>query len=204
MLLNGINGELKDAAERSDIMRLLKGKSSKEEYIHEAMVNPQFLCVSGGGPTLTNSQGVPWSGSYVDANGDLTVDVRSDIAAESRAKIVYEYLMQFTDDEYVKETLRFLMTREIAHFQMFSAALETIRPNFPPGVLQGDPRHTHTYFNLSNGASARGPWNKAAAPGARAKPGSTSTTPSSTSSEPRARPSRSPPAPSSPSPRSSN
>jgi Mn-containing catalase len=27
-------------------------------------------------------------------------------------------------------------------------------------VLQGDPRYTHSYFNLSNGASARGPWNE--------------------------------------------
>jgi Mn-containing catalase len=31
----------------------------------------------------------------------------------------------------VQETLCFLMTREIAHFQTFSAALETIQPNFP-------------------------------------------------------------------------
>jgi len=160
MLLNGVNGELKNAAERSDLMRLLKGSAQKEEMIHEAMVNPQFLVLSGGGPTLTNSQGVPWSGTYIEANGDLTVDLRSDIAAEARAKIVYEYLMQFTDDPHVQETLRFLMTREIAHFKMFQAALETIQPNFPPGVLQGDPRHTHTYFNLSNGASARGPWNE--------------------------------------------
>ena len=160
MLLNGVNGELKNAAERSDLMRLLKGSAQKEEMIHEAMVSPQFLVLSGGGPTLTNSQGVPWSGTYIEANGDLTVDLRSDIAAESRAKIVYEYLMQFTDDPHVQETLRFLMTREIAHFKMFQAALETIQPNFPPGVLQGDPRHTHTFFNLSNGASARGPWNE--------------------------------------------
>src|SRR3546814_4987248 len=107
----------------------MKGPAQKEQMIHEAMVNPQFLALSGGGPTMTNSQGVPWSGSYVNANGDLTVDLRSDIAAESRAKIVYEYLLQFTDDPYVQETLRFLMTREIAHFQMFSAALDTIQPN---------------------------------------------------------------------------
>lgn len=164
MLLNGINGDLKNAAEQSDLMRLLKGKAAKEEFIHEAMVQPQFLVLSGGGPTLTNSQGVPWSGSYVDANGDLSVDLRSNIAAESRAKIVYEYLLQFTDDPSVQETLRFLMTREIAHFQMFSAALATIQPNFPPGVLQGDPRFTHTYFNMSNGASARGPWNEGQGP----------------------------------------
>src|SRR3546814_9531639 len=56
------------------------------------------------------------------------------------------------------------MTREIAHFQMFSAALDTIQPNFPPGVLQGDPRYTHTYFNMSDGAGARGPWNEGQGP----------------------------------------
>jgi Mn-containing catalase len=164
MLLNGLNGELKNAAERSDMARLMKGKAAKEEIIHEAMVNPQFAVLSGGGPTVTNCQGVPWQGSYVNSNGDLTVDLRSDIAAESRAKIVYEYLMQFTDDEYVKESLGFLMTREISHFQMFQAALADIEPNFPPGVLQGDPRYTHKYFNMSNGASVRGPWNEGQGP----------------------------------------
>src|SRR3954462_13455567 len=166
MLLTGINGELKEAADKAEIMQLLNGKSAKEDFIHNAMIAPQFLVSSGGGPMWPNSQGVPWTAAYIngDANGDLTVDLRSDIAAESRAKIVYEYLMKFTDDEYVKETLRFLMTREIAHFQMFTAALETIEPNFPPGVLQGDPRFTHAYFNMSSSANARGPWNEGRGP----------------------------------------
>ncbi len=164
MLLDGINGALKDAAEGEEIMRLLHGKQEKEQLIHEAMMDPQALVLSGGGPSLTNSQGVPWSGAYVTANGDLTVDLRSNIAAESRAKIVYEYLMQFTDDPMVKESLSFLMTREVSHFQMFQAALDQIQPNFPPGVLQADPRFSHTYFNLSNGVSARGPWNEGQGP----------------------------------------
>jgi Mn-containing catalase len=99
-----------------------------------------------------------------NANGDLTVDLRSNIAAESRAKIVYEHLMQFTDDPYVKESLAFLMTREISHFQMFSAALADIQPNFPPGILQGDPRFTHVYYNMSNKVSVRGPWNEGQGP----------------------------------------
>jgi len=55
LLLQGINGELKDAAENSDLMRLLKGKSEREQLIQEAATNPQFLALSGGGPTLTNS-----------------------------------------------------------------------------------------------------------------------------------------------------
>lgn len=164
MLLEGVNGELKNAAEQCDLMKLLNGKAEKEQIIQEASMQPQFMVLTGGGPAVTNSQGVPWSGMYVNANGDLTVDLRSDIAAEGRAKIVYEYLMQFTNDPHVKESLRFLMTREIAHAQMFQAALDTIQPNFPQGVLQGDPRYTHLYFNMSNGASVRGPWNEGQGP----------------------------------------
>jgi Mn-containing catalase len=164
MLLAGVNGKLKDAADESEIMKLLEGKAVKESVIHDAMTNPHFVVESGGGPMLTDSRGIPWSGTYVNANSDLTVDLRSNIAAESRAKIVYEYLMKFTDDPYVKDTLRFLMTREIAHFQMFEAALQSIQPNFPPGVLQGDPRHSNTYFNMSNGQEIRGPWNQGVSP----------------------------------------
>jgi Mn-containing catalase len=160
LLLTGINGELKNAADNSEIMETMKGKAKKEDYIHQAMMHPDFLIHSGGGPMVTNAQGVPWSGSYINANGDLSVDLRSNIAAESRAKITYEYLMKFTDDPYVKETLTFLMTREIAHYQMFEAALQTIQPNFPPGVLQADPRYSNKYFNMSNGEEVRGPWNK--------------------------------------------
>lgn len=164
MLLAGVNGKLKDAADESEIMKIIGGKAAKENVIHDAMSNPHFLVESAGGPMVTDSRGIPWSGTYVNANGDLTVDLRSDMSAEARAKIVYEYLMKFTDDPYVKETLKFLMTREIAHFQMFEAALETIQPNFPPGVLQGDPKHGNTYFNMSNGSEVRGPWNEGVSP----------------------------------------
>ncbi|HXS56322.1 MAG TPA: manganese catalase family protein [Hanamia sp.] len=162
MLLTGINGDLKDAAESSEIMKLMKGKASKEEVIHQGMVAPQFLVGSAGGPCYTNSQGVPWTAAYIngDAQGELTSDLRSDMGAETRAKMVYEYLLQFTNDPYVKDTLRFLMTREIAHYQMFEAALETIKPNFPMGTLQSDPKFSNLYFNMSNGSAIRGPWNQ--------------------------------------------
>jgi len=164
MLMGSANAELKDATERKVMKNVTKSMTERAEMIHEAATNPEFLVLSGGGPTVTNAAGVPWNGNYVNANGDLTVDLRSNIAAESRAKIVYEYLMQFTDDPLVLESLRFLMTREISHFQVFTAALDTIQPNFPPGILQGDPRFTHAYFNMSDGASARGPWNEGQGP----------------------------------------
>jgi Mn-containing catalase len=43
---------------------------------------------------------------------------------------------------------------------MFNAALGSIHNNFPPGVLQSDPRHSNTYFNMSNDMEIRGPWNQ--------------------------------------------
>ncbi len=162
MLLTGVNGDLKNAAENSEIMQLLDGKAAKENMIHTAMVAPQFFVGTAGGPAYTNSQGVPWTAAYIngDAQGDLTSDLRSDIAAETKAKMVYEYLLQFTDDPYVKETFRFLMTREVAHYQQFEAALQTIQPNFPMGTLQADPRYSNLYFNMSSGNAVRGPWNQ--------------------------------------------
>lgn len=166
MLMNGVNAELKNAAETAPIMRFMNNpKANMEQMFHHAAMAPTMLVESGGGPMVTDSQGNPWSGMYVNANGELTVDLRSNIAAESRAKIVYEYLLKFTDDPEVRNTLRFLMTREIAHFQQFTAALADIEPNFPPGVLQGDPRFTHTYVNASDGPQdMRGPWNQGQGP----------------------------------------
>ncbi|MDX1962595.1 MAG: manganese catalase family protein [Pirellulales bacterium] len=165
MLLTGVNGALKDAAEGNLVTQMGNGSAKKSNIIQMAMDNPKFLLESAGGPVVTDSVGVPWTGSFVNANGDLSVDLRSNIGAETRAKILYERLLQFTDDPYVQDTLRFLMTREIAHFQQFNAALATIMPNFPPGIFQGDARFTHTAFNMSNGVEdTRGPWNEGQGP----------------------------------------
>lgn len=76
---------------------------TREVTHHQLAVNPLCFALNGGTPDVSNSQGVPWMGCYVNANGDPTVDLRSNLAAESRAKIVYEYLKQFTDDPGVPE-----------------------------------------------------------------------------------------------------
>jgi len=114
----------------------------------------------GGGPALTNSAGQLWTAGYIDNVGDPSADLRSNIAAEARAKIIYERLINATSDPGVKDTLTFLMTREIAHQKSFEKALYSMQPNFPPGKLAGDPRFTSVYFNMSQGeGDTRGPWN---------------------------------------------
>jgi len=114
----------------------------------------------GGGAPLVNSAGVPWTAAYIDTIGEPTADFRSNIAAEARAKIVYERLINVTTDPGIKEALGFLMTREIAHQLSFEKALHSIQPNFPQGKLPGMPEFSRTYFSMSNGEpNVRGPWN---------------------------------------------
>jgi Mn-containing catalase len=114
----------------------------------------------GGGVGVTDSAGVPWSGNYVDSRGEPTVDLRSNIAAEARAKIVYERLIGITDDPGIKEALGFLMTREIAHQKSFEKALYSIEDNFPPGKLPGVEKYANMYVNTSQGeGDMQGPWN---------------------------------------------
>jgi Mn-containing catalase len=165
MLLDGLNDDLKMANERCDWMPAVASRDGRDAIIHSVAVNPLYFALSGGGPDVKDAAGVPWQGTFVNANGDPTVDLRSNLAAESRAKIVYEYLKQFTDDPGVQDTLTFLMTREVAHYQQFTAALNELPVNFPPGQLAGDDRFQNVAFNMSDGdGSVRGPWNEGQGP----------------------------------------
>jgi len=80
-----------------------------------AEADPLVAIAGGGGVNLFNSQGNPWTADYLKITGELDVDLRSNIAAEARAKIVYDRLINFCDDPGTKDALQFLMTREITH-----------------------------------------------------------------------------------------
>lgn len=70
MLLDGVNGELKNATDAmSTITNLMPGKPEKEQMIHQTMVNPQFLALSGGGPTLTTPTSTHLMGRALAAPG---------------------------------------------------------------------------------------------------------------------------------------
>jgi Mn-containing catalase len=151
MLNRGVKGAVAEGlSEAGELFRMLNqgGDSHVTSLLY------------GGGPALTNSGAVPWTAAYVDSIGEPTADLRSNIAAEARAKIIYERLINVTDDAGVKEALGFLMTREVAHQKSFEKALYSIEPNFPPGKLPGFAEYTDKYYNMSQGeGDARGPWN---------------------------------------------
>lgn len=134
--------------------------------VEAAEADPLVTICGGGGVVLNNSQGNPWTADYLKITGELDVDLRSNIAAEARAKIVYERLIDHTDDPGSINTLQFLMTREITHMKAFSAALESLEKKpFSIGRIAPTPKLTDEYFNGSSGVGDEGdmdmvgPWN---------------------------------------------
>lgn len=129
--------------------------------------DPLIAIAGGGGVGLFNSQGNPWTADYLKITGELDVDLRSNIAAEARAKIVYERLINFTTDAGTRDALQFLMTREITHMKAFSAALESIgKDRFTIGAIPPTEGLVNQFFNDSTGdgdhgeVDSRGPWNQ--------------------------------------------
>ena len=133
----------------------------------EAEADPLIAIAGGGGVNLFNSMGNPWTADYLKITGELDVDLRSNIAAEARAKIVYERLINFCNDAGTKDALQFLMTREITHMRMFALALESMgKPPFMIGKIAPTNGLVDQIFNDSTGQGdhgeidARGPWNE--------------------------------------------
>src|SRR6188472_944934 len=131
-----------------------------------AEADPLVAIAGGGGVNLYNSMGNAWTADYLKITGELDVDLRSNIAAEARAKIVYERLINFTDDAGTKDALQFLMTREITHMKAFTAALDSLgKPQFSIGRIPPTPELVDQYFTDSTGTGDRGesdvsgPWN---------------------------------------------
>ena len=142
----------------------LKPTKSDRDAAH---ADPLIAIAGGGGVNLYNSMGDPWTADYLKITGELDVDLRSNIAAEARAKIVYERLINFTEDSGTIETLQFLMSREITHMKAFTAALESMgKPAFSIGRIPPTRGLVDQYFNDSTGVGdrgepdVRGPWNQ--------------------------------------------
>lgn len=118
------------------------------------------MALLSGGPLLTNSMGIPWTGAYIESTGDIYADLSSDSTAELRAKLIYERLLQQTDDAGVKDMVRFLLSREESHNFSFMQAISTLKGT---GVNKDfrDSEFSKKYMNLSTGmGDARGPWNQ--------------------------------------------
>ncbi|MBR6789854.1 MAG: manganese catalase family protein [Oscillospiraceae bacterium] len=111
--------------------------------------NVEAKILSGGAPMLANASGYLWTAAYVNVTGDPAADILSDIAAELRAKAVYQHLYRQIDDRGVREMIDFLLNREEAHNTLLREAFEKIRDK--AGILDhwGETEDSRIYFDLS-------------------------------------------------------
>lgn len=105
--------------------------------------------LTGLTPMLSNASGQLWTAAYVNETGDLAADILSNIAAEQRAKVVYEYLYRQINDKGVRETIDFLLNREEAHNTLFREAFNRIKDTAGSQKDWGITQDSKLYFDLS-------------------------------------------------------
>lgn len=105
------------------VYKLLKGVPV--EQLRAAGLGAHYVD-RGRGLFYTDANGNPWTAAYIAAKDDPVADLMEDMAAEQKARVVYEHLINMTDDPGVKDALRFLREREIVHFQRFGEALNDV------------------------------------------------------------------------------
>lgn len=71
-----------------------------------------------------DSDGNPFNVLTIAASGDPITNLYENMAAEEKARAVYENLIDLTNDEDIINALLFLRQREIVHFNRFKELLE--------------------------------------------------------------------------------
>ena len=79
------------------------------------------------------SSSTPFTAHYFQSKGDPITDLSENMAAEQKARTMYENLIRMTTDQDVIQPLEFLRQREIVHYQRFGEALEVVRRNLDCG-----------------------------------------------------------------------
>ena len=93
------------------------------EEVEKAGFAPYYIDHTGGiWPQA--AAGLPFSAIEFQSKGDAVTDLMENLAAEQKARTVYDNLLRVIKDPDIREPLKFLRSREIVHFQRFGEALE--------------------------------------------------------------------------------
>lgn len=99
----------------------------------------------------TDSNGVPFTTTYFATTGDPLADIAEDMAAEQKARAVYENLIDLTDDPNVIGPLLWLRQREIIHYARFKELFEYYDKKIKNGNNYiNEPQKTNMNYNYNN------------------------------------------------------
>ena len=80
----------------------------------------------GTGIYPCSAAGVPFNAAAIASKGDALADITEDLAAEQKARVVYDNILRLSDDPDVNDAIRFLRQREVVHFQRFGEAMNIL------------------------------------------------------------------------------
>jgi Mn-containing catalase len=89
--------------------------------------DPRHVLSSGLGAMAVDANGVPFSGAYVVATGNLAADMHANVTAEGGGRVLATRLYEMTDDPGMKEMLSFLIARDTMHQNQWMAVLEELK-----------------------------------------------------------------------------
>lgn len=84
----------------------------------------------------TDANGVPFTVAYFATTGDPLADIAENMAAEQKARAVYENLIDLTNDPDVLGPLIWLRQREIVHYARFKELFEHYEKMIKSGQMQ--------------------------------------------------------------------
>lgn len=74
-----------------------------------------------------SAAGVPFTAAYLQSKADPIADIMEDLAAEQKARAVYDNILRVSDDPDVNNVMRYLREREVVHFQRFGELLDKLQ-----------------------------------------------------------------------------
>lgn len=107
------------------LVKQLSGDAAPKEW--SEMGSWEYYADNGASVFPQNSQGTPFNAASIAVTGDPLTNMYENLAAEQKARAVYDNILHLSDDPDVNEVIKFLRQREIVHFQRFGEALNKLQ-----------------------------------------------------------------------------
>ncbi len=107
------------------ILTQLTGRLSTDEIIKEGF--DTYFVDHTVGVYPQAASGVPYTAAFMQSKGDPIADLNEDLAAEQKARVTYDNILNLVDDPDIIDPIRYLRQREIVHYQRFGEALGMVR-----------------------------------------------------------------------------
>ena len=97
----------------------------------------EYYSDNGASVFPQSTQGSPFNAASIAVTGDPLTNLYEDLAAEQKARAVYDNILRLSDDPDVNEVIKFLRQREIVHFQRFGEALDKLQGEMKQKKVRG-------------------------------------------------------------------